>query len=196
MLDLARAHGVPNGGGPIDWVECPADALAVESGRYGVIMCQQGLQFFPDRPAALREMHRVGRMDTRLGIACWAPIETSPMFAAMARALGTFFDDDVAGLYCAGPWSLTDADVLADLIEGAGFLDVRVEARSMPVTFDDAVPQLIAMAEFMPVGEQLEALDDEQEAEFVAVLEAELGPLLHGDRVTADTVTHLALAKI
>ena len=75
----------------------------------------------------------------------------------------------------------------------AGFSDVRVERLVMPVTFEDAVAQLITMAEFMPVGEQLEAMDDQQEEEFVRVLESELGSLLDGDSVTADTTTHIAL---
>ena len=64
----------------------------------------------------------------------------------------------------------------------------------MPVTFDDAVAQLITMAAFMPVADRLQALDDTQAAEFVGVLEGELGSLLDGDSVTADTTTHLALA--
>ena len=194
MLEIARERGAPHEGGPIDWIECPADALQVEHHTFDVIVCQQGLQFFPDKPAALREMHRAARHGGRLGISCWAPIEESPMFAAMARSLDAYLGEDAGRAYRAGPFGLTDADELGRLVADAGFRDVRVERRTMPVTFEDAVAQLIVMAEFMPVGEQLEAMSDTQEAEFVRMLEAELGDLLVGDSVTADTTTHFALA--
>jgi ubiquinone/menaquinone biosynthesis C-methylase UbiE len=194
MLEIARERGTPHEGGAIDWLECPADALAVENHTCDVIVCQQGLQFFPDKPAALREMHRAGRHGARLGVACWSSIDESPMFAAMARALDAYFANDAGNLYRAGPFGLTDAGELARLVKEAGFRDVRVERLTMPVTFDDAVAQLITMAAFMPPAALLLALDDTQAAEFVGVLEGELGPMLDGDSVTADTTTHLALA--
>jgi ubiquinone/menaquinone biosynthesis C-methylase UbiE len=194
MLEIAREHGKPSEGGPIDWVECSADALQVDSHVYDVVVCQQGLQFFPDRPAALQEMHRAARHRARLAISCWSSIEETPMCAAMARSLDRYFGEDVGRVYRGGPWGLSDGAELARLIEGAGFTDVRVERRVLTVTFEDAVTQLLAMASFMPVGEQLNALDDARAEEFVAVLEAELGELLDDDSVTADTVTNLALA--
>ncbi len=194
MLEIARERGAPSEGGAIDWVECPADALQVDDHIFDVIVCQQGLQFFPDKPAALREMHRAGRHGARLGVACWAPIDESPMFAAMARALDACFGEDAGNSYRAGPFGLTDGGELARLVEDAGFRDVRVERLTMPVTFDDAVAQLITMAAFMPTAALLLALDDTQAAQFVAVVEGELGSMLDGDSVTADTTTHLALA--
>src|SRR5262249_20323066 len=159
--------GAPPEGGAIDWVECPADALQVDSDAYDVVVCQQGLQFFPDKPAALREMRRAVRDGGRVGIACWAPIDTQPMFAAMARALESYLGDDGERGYRAGPWGLTDADELGRLVEGAGFSEVRVEQRLLPVRFDDAVAQLITMASFMPVGEQLKTFDDARCEAFV-----------------------------
>jgi len=194
MLEIAREKGAPPDGAAIDWVECPADALQVDNHVYDVVVCQQGLQFFPDKPAALREMKRAARHGGRLAVACWAPIETQPMFAAMARSLDAYLGEDAGRGYRGGPWGLTDADELKRLVKDAGFSEVRVEQPAMAVTFDDAVAQLITMASFMPVGEQLNALDDTRCEEFVHVLERELGSLLDGDSVTADTVTNLALA--
>jgi len=194
MLEIARERGAPSEGGAIDWVECPADALQVDDHIFDVIVCQQGLQFFPDKPTALREMHRAARHGARLGIACWAPIDDSPMFAAMARALDRYLGADAGAKYRAGPWGFTDGDELARVVEEAGFRDVRVERLAMPVTFEDAVAQLVTMAEFMPVADELHALDDTQAAELVGLIEGELGTMLDGDSVTADTITHIALA--
>jgi SAM-dependent methyltransferase len=194
MLDIARERGAPSEGGAIDWVECPADALQVDSHVFDVVVCQQGLQFFPDKPAALREMQRAGRHGARVAISCWSAIDESPMFAATARSLDAVLGDEFGHLYRVGPWGLTDADELMRLLEDAGFRDVRIERLTMPVTFDDAVAQLVTMASFMPVGERLTAMDDAEAEQLVAVLEAELGSMLDGDAVTADTTSHIALA--
>ena len=52
MLGVARA-AAPD----IDWREGNAGSLPLRDGEeFQVVVCQQGLQFFPDRPAALAEM--------------------------------------------------------------------------------------------------------------------------------------------
>ena len=53
---LAVARGVA---ADIDWREGNAGALPLrEYEQFDVVVCQQGLQFFPDRLAAAREMRR------------------------------------------------------------------------------------------------------------------------------------------
>src|SRR5215216_4533148 len=77
MLAVARSVASPT---PIDWREDSAVALPFEAGAFDLVCCQQGLQFFPDRPAALRQMHRVLVPGGRLGLATWRPIQYSPGF--------------------------------------------------------------------------------------------------------------------
>ena len=58
MLDVAKSKpSLPNAA-PITYIESPAAPLAVESALFDAVVCQQGLQFFPDRLAALGEMRR------------------------------------------------------------------------------------------------------------------------------------------
>jgi SAM-dependent methyltransferase len=58
MLAVARALPPPSGAS-ITWVEGSAIAMDLPDASFDVIISQQGFQFFPDQPAALREMHRV-----------------------------------------------------------------------------------------------------------------------------------------
>ena len=53
---------------PIHWHEGTADNLPFPSSAFDIVYCQLGLQFFPDRPAALREMHRVLVSGGKLGL--------------------------------------------------------------------------------------------------------------------------------
>ena len=124
MLKIA-VSGLPHEGGAIDWVACPADALLVENHAFDVIVCQQGLQFFPDKPAALAR--------------CTAPVGTGRAarrrllvidrrltdVSAMASALDVYFGDDAGNSYRAGPFGLTDASELARLVEEAGLVPRR-----------------------------------------------------------------------
>ena len=46
---LAVARRVPNEGPPINWIEGSALDLPFPSDSFDVVLCQLGLQFFPDR---------------------------------------------------------------------------------------------------------------------------------------------------
>jgi ubiquinone/menaquinone biosynthesis C-methylase UbiE len=54
---------------PIDWRAVDAADLPFADGAFDIVFCQQGLQFFPDRTAALREMRRVLVPSGRLALA-------------------------------------------------------------------------------------------------------------------------------
>ena len=103
MLELARAKPGPPGAAQIEYLEAPADDLPVAARSFDVAVCQQGLQFFPDRPAALAEMHRALRPGGSVGIAVWSKIGDSPVFAAMYDAIREAIDDELADRYRAGP---------------------------------------------------------------------------------------------
>ena len=57
MLAVARSATPP--GLPIEWHEASAEAMPLPDASFDVVLCQMGLQFMPDRRAALREMRRV-----------------------------------------------------------------------------------------------------------------------------------------
>src|SRR5438445_5063041 len=57
MIELARRQPAPDGA-PIEYLVAPADPLPVADASFDIVTCQQGLQFFPDSPAAVSEMFR------------------------------------------------------------------------------------------------------------------------------------------
>ena len=56
MLTSARARDPE---GAINWVESSVRSLPFPNASFTLVVCQQGLQYFPDRASALREMRRV-----------------------------------------------------------------------------------------------------------------------------------------
>jgi ubiquinone/menaquinone biosynthesis C-methylase UbiE len=157
MIALARTKPDPPDGAPIEYLEGGADDLPVGDSEFDVVTCQHGLQFFPDRSAALAEMSRALRPGGRVGIAVWSGIEHSRPFHALAQALEEVVGAEVMEQYLAGPYALTDGSILQALLEDAGFDDVEVVPRTAPVTFDGGAKQLVTTLAVTPLAERLTA---------------------------------------
>jgi ubiquinone/menaquinone biosynthesis C-methylase UbiE len=87
MLDVARRSD-PS----VDWRQGDASNLPVdETEKFDVVTCQQGIQFFPDRPAAMREMHRVLKDNGRLGVSApkFSPGSATEPARSTSRSLQT-----------------------------------------------------------------------------------------------------------
>jgi ubiquinone/menaquinone biosynthesis C-methylase UbiE len=67
MLNVARSLKTSDDAASVKWQAASADNLPFPDGSFDVAFCQLGLQFFADRPAALREMRRVLSTKGRLG---------------------------------------------------------------------------------------------------------------------------------
>jgi SAM-dependent methyltransferase len=191
MLAIARAKPAVNGGAAIEYHEAPADRLPVDDGAFDVVTCQQGLQFFPDRPAALAEMRRALRSGGRIGIAVWMEIDRCPPFRALANAVEAVAGADLATRHRGGPWGFPDGKRLGALLEHAGFDEVRVSGRLLPVTFQGGAAQLVSTLATTPLAGEIDRLSDEQRRRLVETIAHELG-----DGPIASTLeSNVALAR-
>jgi ubiquinone/menaquinone biosynthesis C-methylase UbiE len=128
MLAVARAVAPA-----IDWREGSAGALPLQQDeRFDAVFCHQGLQFFPDKPAAVREMRRALGPGGRLVIAVWKSLEETPLFRDLhqvaQRRLGAFVDRR---------HSFGDSAALERLITDGGFEHVRVESAALRIRLAD-----------------------------------------------------------
>ena len=113
----------------VEWREASAVELPFPEATFDVVLCQSGLQFFPDRPASLREMHRVLEpAGGRLILGVWGPIERSRGFAVAADALARHIGPEAAGPITSGAFGLSDADELRALVSDANFKNITVRA--------------------------------------------------------------------
>ena len=160
MLAVARSKPPVDDGAPIEYLEGPADKLDVPDDDVDVVTCQHGLQFFPDRAAALAEMRRVLRPSGRLGIALWRNIAECPPFAAVADGIAAAMNEQLAATYRAGPWGLSDPDELAALLDTAGFTDVTVTRHELPLEFEGGAAQLVETLPVSAIAQDVAALDE------------------------------------
>lgn len=188
MLAVARAHPAQEGSAPITFVEGTAEALPVPDDAFDVATCHHGLQFFGDRGAALRELHRALRPGGRVGIGTWTAIDEQPHFAAIARALGRHVGPE-AGEAMRSPFTLADPAVVAGLLEDAGFRGVGARTITLPVryaAFTDFARLALGAGPLAPVWAEAGA---ERQAAIAADVRAELAPLADGDDGLASTMT-------
>lgn len=175
MLAIAEAKPATEGAAPIEYLEGAADRLPVGDAEFDVVFCQQGLQFFPDRPAALAEMHRALRVGGRVGVAVWTEIEHSPPFCALADAIEEVAGAELAKRYRGGPWGFPDGAQLEAQLRGAGFEDVRVTREVLPLSFDGGPAQGVATLAASPLAAEINRLSDEQKRALLDAVGRRLG---------------------
>lgn len=125
MLAAARVLA-EQAGVEIEWREARAETLPFAGKSFDLVTCQQGLQFFGDRAAALSEMARVLGPGGRVALAVWRSLRHSPGLARMLEILERYTGaGSAAG--ARAPFSLGDAAEIRRLLAAAGFEDIRIK---------------------------------------------------------------------
>lgn len=97
MLEFARQMSDIHRDG-ITWNEASAMGLPFSEGQFDKVICQQGVQFFPEPSMGLREMVRVARPGGAIAFTVWTPIADSPYFGAMHSMLAHYCGADADAL--------------------------------------------------------------------------------------------------
>lgn len=109
----------------IEWHEGQAENIPFPDNTFDLVTCQQGLQFFKDRSKAAVEFRRVLNPNGRAVIEVWQSMERHPFYQEMFNTIGTEFNIPVSDV--SSPYSFGDPEELFNLLERAGFREVRVE---------------------------------------------------------------------
>jgi len=176
---------------PVEFLECSASASKADADSFDAVLCQQGLQFFPDRVAAAREMRRVARPDGVVLVSTWAaerplglfgPINETLREQGMAEPFPHAFD---SGTYRVG------VPELRDVLLTAGWRDVQVETVELDVVGPSAREAACAVLG-TPFGPLISALPIADQEAIRARLMSKLGGSSAG--VTVRTASNIAQA--
>jgi ubiquinone/menaquinone biosynthesis C-methylase UbiE len=132
MLEVASSQHIT--GATIDWRQTSADALPFADGAFDLVLCQQALQFFADRAAALRELHRVLRAGGGLALSTWRDVQHSPGYAALADAMARHVGPEPAS-FIRLTGSLDSREVLQSELTAGGFREVVVRSATRKIRF-------------------------------------------------------------
>jgi ubiquinone/menaquinone biosynthesis C-methylase UbiE len=166
---LAVARSIPTGNGPpIEWMEASALELPFPDGAFDLVLCQLGLQFFPDRSSALNEMFRVLVTGGRIAISVYSAIENTPVAHGLVDALDRHLGPEASKIK-RSEHSFSDPSELHRLATQAGFRDVTVESVTQTIRFTSpreyvrlqiAATPMAAMVAAMETAEREAVIDD------------------------------------
>jgi SAM-dependent methyltransferase len=107
----------------------PADAMDLPFGaaEFEMVVCQFGVMFFPDKPAAFAEARRVLTADGSLLVSVWGTIETHDFQAAVVAAIEHGFPDDPPTFMVSVPHGYADVDVVATDLRAGGLECTSIE---------------------------------------------------------------------
>lgn len=162
----------------VDWHEAPAEDMPLADRSVDVALCAMGLQFFSDRPKALREMRRVVVPDGRV-VTC-TPGPTPPLFEAIGEALVNHVGPG-ASMFVHAVFALHDPSEVRDLFESAGFTQVHVESRPLPLRVAPPADFFWQYVRSTPLAAVVAELDESARAALESEVVERCQPFVDGD---------------
>jgi ubiquinone/menaquinone biosynthesis C-methylase UbiE len=178
----------------IKWRLADAHSIPFPDTTFDIVFCQQGLQFFPDRSAALRETHRVLAPNGRLALSAMRPIKHNPEYNLLADVLELHVGPD-AGMMMRSAFLPLSINELRDLFKSAGFQDVRILIGIGPVRYPSVNEFLHREMASSPLAGQIKSLSDDVFGMMVRDLEAALEAYRDDDGIVFPAETYFAIAQ-
>jgi len=193
MLEHAATVSAPAGSAPIEYVEASVTELPLDDRSFDVVLCQQGMPFFTDRPAAAGEMLRVLRPGGTIGISVWlAERRLEPFDQYIGAFVEAGLQPPFPGAFESETFKMT-AEEIKRVLEGGGCASLDVRTVELEVVWPDAESAALGVlgTPFAPLLEQLPA---DRRAALEADLVRRFAPSAPGGPVRRATVALIVRA--
>ena len=193
MLEIARGVGTSR---PVTWQQADAMHLPFDDDAFDVVVCQFGVMFFPDRPAALAGIRRVLRPGGTFLFNSWDGLATNDFPRIVNEVVADMFPDNPSRFMERVPHGYHDHDRIRADIEAGGFDGaITVETVAKPSRAASPFDAVVGFCRGTPV--RTEILDRGGDPEEVArrsaaVVEQRYGPGPVEARITAHVATATA----
>ncbi|HUR00304.1 MAG TPA: methyltransferase domain-containing protein, partial [Gemmatimonadaceae bacterium] len=158
--------------------------------EFGTVLCQQGLQYMPDRPAALREMKRALASGGRLGLSVFSE---SVGYQIFERTAAQFVGEKAAAIMREA-FALADLGELSELLKTAEFSTVQMHTKTLPARFASA-RDFIDYQLGGRLASAVSMLSDETRTALVAALLKAFEPYMDSDGLAFPMEAHVVLAR-
>lgn len=192
MIAVARSLPAPVGAS-IEWIEGSALDLRLPDVSMDVVLCQQGLQFFPEKALAMREMRRVLARGGRLALSVWNGVGLYN--SAVGEALTRFVSDAAALQFCASRQVPTKEE-LQRLAMEAGFSAVDVRVSRINVHLPRLDKFTLDHLSATPLAPLIAATEPAAREKVGASVMKELQHYADGEGVTYPEETHVLTARV
>jgi len=193
MLAVARSLPAP-AGAPIEWIERSALDLRLPAASFDAVLCQQGLQFFPDKALALRKMRRVLKHGGRLALSVWNSLGLYN--SAVGEALARYISSETSVQFLSSRRQAPTREELHHLATEAGFSGVEVRVSGINIHLPHLDQFTLGHLGATPFAAVIAAVDPATSKQLGASVMKQLQRYADGDGVTYPEETHLLTAQV
>jgi len=171
MLAVAEARGAPRPAGAQDvtWQTADAQALPFDDDSFDLVVCQFGVMFFPDRPAAHAQVRRVLRPGGTYLFSAWDSIETNAVALAVDEAYRRVLPDAPPNVITRVAHGYHDPVAIRKDAEAGGLVVQAIDAVDLVGAAESAAAAAAAIPRGSPMRAELEPLGEETLARIEAV---------------------------
>jgi len=187
MLAVARSVSPAS----IEWHESTAESIPCQDASFDLVTCSLGLQFVPDRCAAVREIRRVLIDGGRVAISTAGPIP--PVFEILEQALARHLGPQAAA-FARQVFSLHDHQVLHELLDDAGLRNISVQSRRLCIMLPPPSEFLWQYVHSTPLAGPVGQIDDDARAGLERDVTSAWRALLEGGALRLDIDAVLTIA--
>jgi ubiquinone/menaquinone biosynthesis C-methylase UbiE len=185
---LARESGTS-----VEWHCANVLEMPFDDAAFDLCLCLQGIQFVPDRIAALSEIRRVLKPSGRLVASIWGPLESNKGHEAVVEALEAQGVDTTAAKRAC---SFANPDDIRAAVTGAGFTHVDLRTHDGTSRFASVDSFLEGMTTGSPSTRHAVArLPDSGRERFAKDVRASLERYIKDDRLAYPMRTHVLVAR-
>jgi SAM-dependent methyltransferase len=126
MLEVARRRAAEAGLDNVEFRQLELEWIDLDTASVDAVLVRWGIMLVVDPEAAAREIRRVLRARGHAALAVWDARERNPWATIPTNALIELGHAEPPDPAAPGPFALGGEGALAELLEGAGFIDVDV----------------------------------------------------------------------
>jgi ubiquinone/menaquinone biosynthesis C-methylase UbiE len=194
MLQVAGRCARQEGLTAIEWYQSDVSCMPFSPGEFDAVLCHQGLQFFPDKIAALREMARVLAPGGRLALGVWGRPDRCPYVIAVSGVLEEYLGADSTTLFRQAS-SLSDRNELLGLVRDAGFSDIHIRAETKISRHPSLTELLPAYFSIFPVAAEISAMQEEERSRMFCCMTTALESYRENDGLAVPTENYIVTAR-
>ncbi len=182
MLEVARARAAQAGLDNVEFAQLELEWIDLPTGSVDAVLCRWGIMLTVDPDAAAHEVRRVLRSGGRAAFAVWDRPEHNPWATIPSTtmvALGHAEPPDPSG---PGMFRLAGEGVLRELLESAGFVEVRVQPVGVERRYEAMSEFIDETVELSPImGSTFRELPETDRREIVEQMTAAAEPFTAAD---------------